>query len=175
MEYPEYRASDIDIALRKANQFIKSIQRKDGSWYGSWAVCFTYGTWFGIEGLITTGENTYASGEVSPSIEKACDFLISKQREDGSWGESFESCVKKEYIEQTNKRRVQRKKQFYVYSLSKTSRDNKVRSVLNYLLNLAPCTPWNVSKLQCLWPWKMQKRRVSIFKVKVKKVKNLKI
>lgn len=25
------------------------IQRPDGSWYGSWGICFTYGTWFGIE------------------------------------------------------------------------------------------------------------------------------
>lgn len=27
----------------------KQIQRPDGSWYGSWGICFTYGTWFGIE------------------------------------------------------------------------------------------------------------------------------
>lgn len=31
-------------------------QRRDGSWYGSWACCFTYGTWFGVEGLVAAGE-----------------------------------------------------------------------------------------------------------------------
>lgn len=33
-----------------------SIQRPDGSWYGNWAVCFTYGTWFGCEALAAMGE-----------------------------------------------------------------------------------------------------------------------
>lgn len=32
-----------------------SIQRKDGSWEGLWGVCFTYGVWFGIEGLVDAG------------------------------------------------------------------------------------------------------------------------
>ena len=41
-------------------------QRPDGSWYGSWGVCFTYGTWFGIEGLIGAGEDMF-----SPAIKKA--------------------------------------------------------------------------------------------------------
>ena len=34
-----------------------SIQRPDGSWYGSWGVCFTYGTWFGIEALMVRSHN----------------------------------------------------------------------------------------------------------------------
>ena len=32
-------------------RLLKSIQRDDGSWYGSWGCCFTYAGWFGIEGL----------------------------------------------------------------------------------------------------------------------------
>jgi len=27
-----------------------SRQRNDGSWYGCWGNCFTYGCWFGVEG-----------------------------------------------------------------------------------------------------------------------------
>eukprot|EP00122_Pirum_gemmata_P000378 Pgem_evm1s334 len=28
----------------------------------------------------------------------ACEFLITKQNKDGGWGESFLSCVKREYV-----------------------------------------------------------------------------
>lgn len=59
--------------------------------YGSWGVCFTYGTWFGIKGLVACGM-TY---ENSNSIRKACDFLLSKQLDSGGWGESYLSCQNK--------------------------------------------------------------------------------
>ncbi len=97
--FPDHRKNEIETSIKKGLHYIKSIQRNDGSWYGSWGVCFTYGTWFGIEGLVKGGENTFGNSPVSEPIKKACEFLISKQRADGSWGESFESCVEKKYIE----------------------------------------------------------------------------
>mmetsp|Transcript_20141 Transcript_20141/g.24969 ORF Transcript_20141/g.24969 Transcript_20141/m.24969 type:complete len:271 (+) Transcript_20141:29-841(+) len=87
------RSSEILLALGRGNTFLKSIQRKDGSWYGSWGCCFTYAVWFGIEGLVATGEDP----ETSRHVQKACTFLISKQRSDGGWGETFESCFDKRY------------------------------------------------------------------------------
>ncbi|KAG6771504.1 hypothetical protein POTOM_022872 [Populus tomentosa] len=53
--------------------------------YGSWGVCFTYGTWFGIKGLVAGGR-TYQN---SNSIQIACEFLLSKQLVSGGWGESY--------------------------------------------------------------------------------------
>lgn len=97
--FPAHRKNEIEMSIKKGLQYIKSVQRNDGSWYGSWGVCFTYGTWFGIEGLVKGGENTFGNNPVSEPINKACTFLINKQRTDGSWGESFESCVEKKYIE----------------------------------------------------------------------------
>lgn len=38
------------------------MQRPDGSWYGSWGVCFTYGAWFGCEALAAVGETAFNSG-----------------------------------------------------------------------------------------------------------------
>lgn len=95
----DYRKDDIKRAIERGGKFIQSKQDPDGSWYGCWAVCYTYGTWFGIEGLLTAGHQDYENGKPSPEIQKGCDFLLSKQRADGSWGESFKSCVEHRYIE----------------------------------------------------------------------------
>ncbi|KAL2321403.1 hypothetical protein Fmac_030372 [Flemingia macrophylla] len=61
--------------------------------YGSWGICYTYGTWFGIKGLIAAGKRY----EDSHSIKRACEFLLSKQQLDGGWGESYISCQKMIY------------------------------------------------------------------------------
>ena len=95
----DYRKEDIHKALEKGARFIRGKQDTDGSWYGCWGVCYTYGTWFGIEGILCAGDHSYAEGTPSDTVRKACEFLVSRQRSDGSWGESFESCVEHRYIE----------------------------------------------------------------------------
>ncbi|XP_010271332.1 PREDICTED: cycloartenol Synthase isoform X2 [Nelumbo nucifera] len=93
--YPGHRREEIENCIRKAAKFIEKIQAADGSWYGSWGICFTYATWFGIKGLITAGK-TFKD---SSSIRKACDFLLSKQLDSGGWGESYLSCQNKVYTD----------------------------------------------------------------------------
>lgn len=92
-QFPNHRANEIAAAIKAGGKFIASIQRDDGSWYGSWAVCFTYGTWFGIRGLLAAGKKP-----THPRIVKAAKFILSKQNPDGGWGEDFYSCVHKRYI-----------------------------------------------------------------------------
>lgn len=98
--YPAHRTKEITAAIERGIGFVMGKQLADGSWFGSWAVCFTYGTWFGVEALVANGKATYTTGpyELSLRIQKACDFLISKQNDDGGWGESFESCVEQRYV-----------------------------------------------------------------------------
>ncbi|KAF6167333.1 hypothetical protein GIB67_043194 [Kingdonia uniflora] len=91
--YPGHRREDIDNCIGKAVKFIQKSQATDGSWYGSWGVCFTYCTWFGIKGLAAAG-HTFNN---SSSMRKACDFLLSKQLASGGWGESYLSCQNKVY------------------------------------------------------------------------------
>ncbi|KAL6335570.1 hypothetical protein AAG906_030700 [Vitis piasezkii] len=91
--YPEHRRHEIENCISKAAKFIEEIQAPDGSWYGCWGVCFTYGGWFGITGLIAAG-NTYSN---CPCIRKACDYLLSKELASGGWGESYLSCQNKVY------------------------------------------------------------------------------
>lgn len=44
---------------------------------------------FALESLSLVGE-TY---ENSQSVRRACDYLVSKQREDGGWGESYKVSI----------------------------------------------------------------------------------
>ncbi|KFY20196.1 hypothetical protein V491_03915, partial [Pseudogymnoascus sp. VKM F-3775] len=93
--WPDYRAKE--IATQKAGmvKWIKTNQAADGSWYGSWGICFTYATMFALESLEAIGE-TYANS--GPS-KRGCDFLVSHQREDGGWSESYRGCETMVYTE----------------------------------------------------------------------------
>lgn len=93
-QFPSYRREEIEGALKRGGKLIRSLQRPDGGFYGSWAVCFTYGCWFGVEGLLATGE---VAGE-SKRLQGVCDFLLQKQNADGGWGETYLSCVTKGYV-----------------------------------------------------------------------------
>ncbi|KAG5241014.1 cycloartenol synthase [Salix suchowensis] len=91
--YPGHRREEIDNCIGKAANFIEKIQATNGSWYGSWGVCFTYAGWFGIKGLVAAGM-TYNN---SSSIRKACHYMLSKELAGGGWGESYLSCQNKVY------------------------------------------------------------------------------
>ncbi|KAL6575278.1 CRISPR-associated protein 1 [Orobanche minor] len=91
--YPGHRKVEVERCIEKGAKFIENIQAEDGSWYGSWAVCFTYGTWFGVKGLVAAGR-IFSN---CSAIRKACDFLLSKQLPCGGWGESYLSCQNKVY------------------------------------------------------------------------------
>uniref|UniRef100_A0A3Q1HVC9 Terpene cyclase/mutase family member n=1 Tax=Anabas testudineus TaxID=64144 RepID=A0A3Q1HVC9_ANATE len=99
--YPEHRAKEIRSTLREGLEYCKKVQRPDGSWEGSWGVCFTYGTWFGLEAFACMG-HVYKDEEVCAEVQKACQFLLGRQMPDGGWGEDFESCEQRCYIQSSS-------------------------------------------------------------------------
>ena len=86
--YPSYRSQEIEQFISRAVSWIRSNQRADGSWYGSWGICFTYAGMFALESLASQGE-TYANSE---RVRRACQFFLDRQDTDGGWGESYKSC-----------------------------------------------------------------------------------
>ncbi|XP_067404681.1 lanosterol synthase-like [Emydura macquarii macquarii] len=99
-KFPEHRAQEISETLQKGLEYCRKVQRADGSWEGTWAVCFTYGTWFALEAFACM-QHTYQNGSASREVTQACQFLVSKQMEDGGWGEDFESCRQRRYVQST--------------------------------------------------------------------------
>ncbi|KAL8158592.1 hypothetical protein V2J09_000129 [Rumex salicifolius] len=91
--HPRYRRQQIETCIENAVQYILNEQNPDGSWRGSWGICFTYGTWFAVEALTSCGMN-YNN---CLALRKASDFLLSRQLHDGGWGESYLSCTNKVY------------------------------------------------------------------------------
>nr|GMD91032.1 lupeol synthase-like [Ipomoea batatas] len=91
--HPRHRTKEIDACISRGLQYIQNTQNSDGSWTGSWGICYTYGSWFGVGGLVACGKS-YNNCE---ALRKACTFLISKQLPDGGWGESYLSCSTKVY------------------------------------------------------------------------------
>ncbi len=87
-------ARDVNKAIARGLEFLRRAQLPDGSFEGSWAVCFTYGTWFGVSGLLAGG----VSSE-DRAVKRACAFLAARQRADGSWGEDGDSCRERRWVE----------------------------------------------------------------------------
>ncbi|MDP1825092.1 MAG: prenyltransferase/squalene oxidase repeat-containing protein [Archangium sp.] len=90
------RTFDLDEAIGRGVAFIRSQQRDDGSFEGSWAVCFTYGTWFAISALRAAGARKDDS-----AVRRAVAFLLGKQRADGSWSEAGDTCRERRWLEGT--------------------------------------------------------------------------
>ncbi|KZS88495.1 terpene synthase [Sistotremastrum niveocremeum HHB9708] len=89
-----YRSEDIISAAKRATKYILSQQLPNGAWYGSWGICYTYGTLFALHFLSSIGL-TY---ETSEAVRNGCEFLCSVQNDDGGWGESWTSCSTETYV-----------------------------------------------------------------------------
>ncbi len=87
-------APAIAPAMERGARFLRARQRTDGGFEGSWAVCFTYGAWFGVSGLLAAGAR-----RDDEAVVRACRFLLDRQRPDGGWGEDGDSCREHRYIQ----------------------------------------------------------------------------
>lgn len=94
--------SEIPNAIVAGRRWLERSQQADGSWLGAWGVHRIYGTLFGIRGLLASGVRT---GD--PAIREACQWLITRQRPDGGWGESPGGCRDGKYEEAPSSHVVQ--------------------------------------------------------------------
>ncbi len=79
--------------IKKGINWLLKDQKGDGSWYGRWGICYLYGTWAAVTGLLAGGVS-----RSNPSIQKALQFLRHTQNHDGGWGESCQSDIQNTYV-----------------------------------------------------------------------------
>jgi len=69
-------------AMARGLEYLRREQEPDGSWFGRWGTNYIYGTWSALAAFNAAGEDMSA-----PHIQKAVEWLKSRQRADGGWGE----------------------------------------------------------------------------------------
>jgi squalene-hopene/tetraprenyl-beta-curcumene cyclase len=75
-----------DRSVAAALAYLRGEQEGDGSWFGRWGTNYIYGTWSVLAALNAAGVDPATS-----EIRRAAEWLRSRQRSDGGWGESEES------------------------------------------------------------------------------------
>ncbi|MGL6195643.1 MAG: terpene cyclase/mutase family protein [Thermoguttaceae bacterium] len=77
-----------NTAINKAVNYMKRVQRPDGSWFGRWGVNYIYGTWQGLTGLTAVGVPIN-----DPAIQAGKNWLLAHQQPCGGWGETPNSYI----------------------------------------------------------------------------------
>ncbi|MDD9268223.1 squalene--hopene cyclase [Paenibacillus sp. GCM10023248] len=80
-------------SVRRGAEWLFANQEENGSWYGRWGICYIYGTWAALTGLMAVRADPH-----HPALRKAADWLLHIQNEDGGWGESCMSDSVKMYL-----------------------------------------------------------------------------
>jgi len=84
-----------DQDLRRAVDFLVSLQEPDGSWWGRWGVNYIYGTYLALAGLRSIAPFIGFEMECD-EVKRAVGWLRSVQNGDGGWGETCESYKRPE-------------------------------------------------------------------------------
>jgi squalene-hopene/tetraprenyl-beta-curcumene cyclase len=75
-------------AMVRAIEYLRREQEPDGSWFGRWGVNYIYGVGAVLPALAAIGEDM-----TQGYICRAADYLLTRQQENGGWGESCASYM----------------------------------------------------------------------------------
>lgn len=92
--HPGLLRSRIDQSIARGVTFLRRSQRPDGSYPGFWGVNFTYAIFHVTKGLRSAGVPAD-----DPTLVRAAEWLVSKQKTDGGWGEHYSGCLQDRYVE----------------------------------------------------------------------------
>lgn len=84
----------VDSGIEHALKRLSGAQRSDGSFPGFWGINFTYAIFHVVKAFRAAGIPSEDA-----RIQRAAEWLRTKQRADGGWGEHYSSCLTEEYVE----------------------------------------------------------------------------
>ncbi len=92
--HPNLERARVDEAIARGVELLRSRQLPDGSYLGFWGVNFTYAIFHVTEALRAAGVPA-----TDGAIARAAEWLLTKQKSDGGWGEHWKSCITDRYVE----------------------------------------------------------------------------
>jgi 2,3-oxidosqualene cyclase len=92
--HPEVMRARLDESIARGVALLRTRQLPDGSYAGFWGVNFTYAIFHITEALRAAGVPP-----TDPAIARAAEWLLTKQKADGGWGEHWKSCLTDTYVE----------------------------------------------------------------------------
>src|SRR6516162_6333261 len=92
--HPDRQRERVNQAIAAGCDLLRARQRVDGSWPGFWGINFTYATWFAVGALRAAGATPR-----DPALMLAAEWVASKQKPDGGWGEHYTGCLNATYVE----------------------------------------------------------------------------
>ncbi|MCC2248768.1 squalene--hopene cyclase [Virgibacillus sp. AGTR] len=116
--------------VKRAVHWLIKNQEQNGSWYGRWGICYIYGTWAAVTGLVAAGINPG-----NASIRRAVNWLYRIQHEDGGWGESCKSDQEKTYIPLKESTRTQTAWALDTLITAEVKKTNGIKRGMDFLLS----------------------------------------
>ncbi|MEX2091090.1 MAG: prenyltransferase/squalene oxidase repeat-containing protein [Pirellulales bacterium] len=84
LELLSFQDRDLIVPMiRRADAFLRSVQRGDGSWHSAAGVRLIHGTTWAVRGLIAAG-----AAADDPVVAAGVNWLLVHQQESGGWGEA---------------------------------------------------------------------------------------
>jgi lanosterol synthase len=126
--YPRLMREPVGEAMERADLFLRSRQHADGSFAGFWGVNFTYAAFHVAKALRAAGARPD-----DRALRRLANWLISKQRPDGGWGEHYSGCLTDRYVEHSQSQVVMTSWALLVLMDSIGANADSVRRGINWL------------------------------------------
>lgn len=134
------RSSYNQTFIKQGVKWLLKNQRSDGSWYGRWGICYIYGSWCALTGLIAVKVR-----RDHPAVRKAVKWLYSIQNDDGGWGESCKSDIQKKFIPLPASTRVHTAWALDALAAAEETVTPQMNQAVNYLLNSKDENSWTIT------------------------------
>jgi sporulenol synthase len=123
--------------VKQAAEWMLQNQESNGSWYGRWGICYIYGTWAALTGLVSVGVS-----KNHVAIQAAVKWLKRIQNPDGGWGESCKSDIERKYVPLGFSNSTQTAWALDALLATSTGSSTEIERGMNYLINAVEQPDW---------------------------------